>query len=175
MRAMLALSASIFLMPLSSHGDDKGAELRGSFPVQVYMGTCVLGRADSKNVDLLAQEKGFKEAPKEVSKKYLGNNKGRAWHLKNSDGEFGISIIESGLCSVYIHQGEPEALKASMEAWLPPPNVGFSYKAEQTEKNGLTTISYELYRGDSFLERWTITLTKGSTLGLVGIMSYDAP
>lgn len=58
---------------------------------------------------------------------------------------------------------------------MPPPSVGLSYKAEQTEKNGLTTTSYKLYCGDSFLEQWTITLTKGSALGLVGIMSYDAP
>lgn len=78
MRAKLVLTASIFLVSLSSLGEDKGSKLRGSFQIHVYMGTCVVGRADLKNVGVLAKAKGLKEAPKEISKNYLGNNKDRA-------------------------------------------------------------------------------------------------
>ena len=172
---ILVTFLSLALLSFSSIAQDEGLELRKSFPIQVYMGTCVVGRADPKNVAKLAKEKGFSKAPKKVSKNYLSGNKGKVWHLKNNEGEFAISVLKNGLCSVFVHQGIPEQLKASMESWLPPKNVGFSYETEESEKNGLTTTVYKLYRGKNFLEQWVITLAEDSVSGVVAIMSYNAP
>ncbi len=134
------------------------------------MGSCVVGRGDPKNVAKLAKEKGFSKVQKKVAKRYLSGNKGKVWHLKNSDGEFAISVLKNGFCSVFIHQGNPKQLKASMESWLPPENVGFSYETEESEKNGLTTTTYKLYLGKQFLEQWLITLSHEPASGMVAIM-----
>lgn len=107
---------------------DDGLGLRKSLPIQIYMGACVVGRADPEAVESQALEMGFGQVSGNAAQKYLSGNAGKAWHLKNEEGRFGLTILDNTLCSIFIHQGEPTTLQKSMEAWLPPKNSGFTYK-----------------------------------------------
>ncbi|MDP5209048.1 hypothetical protein [Microbulbifer sp. 2205BS26-8] len=156
--------------------DNTELSLRKSLPIQIFMGTCVVGRASSDAVASQALEMGFSEARSNVAQSYLRGNSGRAWHLKNEQGEFGLTALNNSLCSVFIHQGEPEKLQASMESWLPPGNSGFSYKKELVSQSEyLTTTSYQLFRAGKLVEQWVITLNSQPDAELVAIMSYDSP
>ncbi|WP_109764117.1 NMCC_0638 family (lipo)protein [Pleionea mediterranea] len=52
----------------------------------------------------------------DAAQKYLSGNAGKAWHLKNEQGRFGLTVLDNTLCSVFVHQGEPATLQNSMEA-----------------------------------------------------------
>ncbi len=154
--------------------EDEGLTLRKSTPIQLFMGTCVVGRQSPAALEQSVKRKGFVIAPEQISQNYLKGNAGKAWYLKNDEGNFGLALLENGLCSVYIHQGEPNTIQASLEAWLPPKGSGFTYKKELVSQSGsLTTTSYTLYQGSSFLEQWVITVNSAKPSNLVAVMSYQ--
>jgi|APSaa5957512535_1039671.scaffolds.fasta_scaffold94603_2 hypothetical protein len=154
--------------------EDKGLALRKSTPIQLFMGTCVVGRQSPLALEESAQRKGFKSAPLDIARSYLKGSDGKAWYLKNNEGSFGLALLKNSLCSVYIHQGSPEVLQASMESWLPPAGSGFTYKKELISKTGtLTTTSYTLFQGNKFLEQWVLTTNNSKKSNLVAIMSYQ--
>ena len=153
--------------------EDEGKSLRGATPIQLFMGTCVVGRHSLSALEESAQRKGFNVAPTEIAQNYLKGNSGKAWFLENDEGHFGLALLENNLCSVYVHQGEPDTIQASMESWLPPVGSGFTYKKELVSKSGsLTTTSYTLYQGSRFLEQWVLTINTSKPTNLVAIMSY---
>ena len=154
--------------------DDSGLALRKSTPIQLFMGTCVVGRQSPSAIEDSAQRKGFKVAPKDIAQSYLQYNEGKAWYLTNNEGSFGLALLKSNLCSVYIHQGNPAIIQASMESWLPPAGSGFTYKKELISQSGtLTTTSYTLYQGSNLLEKWLLTVNNAAPTNLVAIMSYQ--
>lgn len=121
-----------------------------------------------------AKMKGFASAPENIAENYLKGNAGKAWYLSNSEGNFGLALLQNKLCSVYIHQGDPDTIKASMEAWLPPKGSGFTYKKEIISQSvNLTTTSYTLFQGSNFLEQWVITTNGAKPSNLVAVMSYQ--
>ncbi|QUJ70458.1 hypothetical protein KDD30_20410 (plasmid) [Photobacterium sp. GJ3] len=153
--------------------EDQGLALRKSTPIQLFMGTCVVGRQDESALETSAQRKGFKVAPKEIAENYLKGNDGRAWYLENSEGKFGLVLLNNNLCSVFVHQGSIDKIQASMEAWLPPAGSGFTYKKEIIVQSGsLTTTSYTLFQGNRFLEQWVLTTNSAKPSNLIAIMSY---
>lgn len=154
--------------------EDQGLTLRKSTPIQLFMGTCVVGRQSPAALEELAKRKGFVSAPKNIAESYLKGHTGQAWHLSNSEGNFGLALLQNKLCSVYIHQGDPSTIQASMEAWLPPKGSGFTYKKEIVSQAGdLTTTSYTLFQGSNFLEQWVITTNSAKPSNLVAVMSYQ--
>ncbi len=154
--------------------EDESLALRKSTPIQLFMGTCVGGRNSPTALEQSAIREGFKTAPVEIAQKYLKSNKGKAWYLNNNEGRFGLSLLNNKFCSVYVHQGDPLAIQASMEAWLPPTSSGFTYKKELISQSGsLTTTSYTLFRGSNFLEQWIITTNNVKNSNLVAILSYQ--
>lgn len=179
MREMMKYFAAILIATASclSQASQDSAEslaLRKSYPIQLYMGACVVARAQPTQVENQAKEMGFTEAENDVAQQYLQGHKGKAWVSKNEHGNFAIAAQDRGLCSVFIHQGSPEKLMASMEAWLPPEGSGFSYKKETVSKSGpLETTSYKIFRGTQLMEQWVITLSTQPGSKLVAIMSYD--
>lgn len=176
-RAFLYTIAFLHLIGCASvPGSDDGLALRKSLPIQIYMGTCVVGRAGPEAVESQALEMGFSPVSGNVAQQYLSGNAGKAWQLKNEQGQFGLTVLSNSLCSVFIHQGEPTALQKSMEAWLPPENSGFTYRKESTSRmEYLETTSYQIFRGGHLMEQWVITLNTQPGAELVAIMSYDAP
>lgn len=172
----------VLLIALSSfaaqadQGSSESLALRKSYPIQLYMSACVSARAQPSLVKKQAKDLGFTKADKAAASKYLQGHKGQAWVSTNEHGQFAIASQTRGLCSVFIHQGSPETLVASMEAWLPPENSGFSFKKEiVSESEHLTTTSYQIFRGDQLMEQWVITVSKEPGSDLVAIMSYNAP
>ena len=154
--------------------DDNGLSLRKSQAIQLFMGTCVIGRENASSLEQMAERKGFVEAPNEVAPRYLNGNEGKAWYLNDETGSYGLTLLESNLCSVYVHHGDPGKIQASMEAWLPPADSGFTYKKELISQEGsLTTTSYTLYRGKHLLEQWFITINTEDDSELIAIMSYQ--
>lgn len=176
-RVFFSIIVILFLVSCaSSPTNEEGLALRKSAPIQIYMGTCVVGRAGPAAVEIQALDMGFTPASVDVAQKYLRGNPGKAWHLKNEQGEFGLTVLNNSLCSVFIHQGEPATLQKSMEAWLPPENSGFTYKKESNSQTEfLSTTSYQLFRGGQLMEQWVITLNTQPSAELVAIMSYDGP
>ncbi len=160
-----------------SHAKAKDDELalRKSYAIQLYMSTCVVGRTQPEAIASQIVEQGFSEAPKELATKYLGDNPGDAWHTQNQHGTFGIAILDSGLCSIFVHQGDPKTLQASMEAWLPPKHSGFSYKKELTSQTKyLTSTAYKIYRDSNLMEQWVITVSNSADSELIAIMSHNS-
>ncbi|WP_444919615.1 NMCC_0638 family (lipo)protein [Microbulbifer sp. CnH-101-G] len=180
MREMMKYFTALLIAIISSvsQASQDSAEslaLRKSYPIQLYMGACVVTRAQPAKVESQAKEMRFTEAKRELANQYLQGHKGKAWVSKNEHGNFAIAAQDRGLCSVFIHQGSPEKLMASMEAWLPPEGSGFSYKKEIFSKSGpLETTSYKIFRGAKLMEQWVITLSTQPNSKLVAIMSYDA-
>ncbi|BCV36684.1 MULTISPECIES: NMCC_0638 family (lipo)protein [Shewanella] len=169
---------AIFLVSVAgckstSEKEDESLALRKSTPIQLFMGTCVVGRQSPAALEESAKRKGFVLAPKQIAQNYLKGNAGKAWHLNNSEGSFGLALLQNKLCSVYVHQGDPNTIQASMEAWLPPKGSGFTYKKELISQSAnLSTTSYTLYQGSSFLEQWVITINSAKPSDLVAVMSY---
>lgn len=156
--------------------NDDGLALRKSLPIQIFMGTCVVGRAGADAVESQALDMGFVPVSGNVAQQYLSGNAGKAWQLKNEQGQFGLAVLSNTLCSVFIHQGDPKALQKSMESWLPPKNSGFTYKKESASRSEyLATTSYQIFRGGQLMEQWVITLNTQPGGELVAIMSYDGP
>jgi hypothetical protein len=153
-----------------------GLALRKSLPIQIYMETCVVGRAGPEAVESQAIEMGFSPVSGNAAHKYLSGNTGKAWRLTNEQGQFGLTVLNNTLCSVFIHQGEPTALQKSMEAWLPPKNSGFTYKRHsRSQSEFLETTSYQIFRGGQLMEQWVITINTQPGAELVAVMSYDGP
>ena len=174
MKFFVVLLITMFSCVSQAQDSAQSLALRKSYPIQLYMDACVLPRAQPAQVESQAKEMGFTEAESEVARQYLQGHKGKAWTSKNEHGNFGIAAQDRGLCSVFIHQGSPEKLMASMEAWLPPKGSGFSYKKETVSKSGpLETTSYKIFRGAQLMEQWVITLSSQPGSKLVAIMSYD--
>ena len=177
MRIILVFLVSVFPFVVAADQDSsESLALRKSYPIQLYMGACVAARAQPVNVEKQATEMGFNETTSDIAKSYLQGHEGKAWVTSNEHGKFAIASQERGLCSVFIHQGNPDELIASMEAWLPPKNSGFSYKTELiSESEQLKTTAYKIYRSSSLMEQWVITIAKQQGGQLAAIMSYSAP
>ncbi|GAB2894903.1 hypothetical protein ACCI51_03785 [Microbulbifer echini] len=175
MKYFIVLLITLFTcLSQASQDSAESLALRKSYPIQLYMGACVTSRAQPAQVESQAKEMGFLEAETEVARQYLQGHKGKAWISRNEYGNFGIAAQDRGLCSVFIHQGSPEKLIASMEAWLPPEGSGFSYEKEIISKSGpLKTTAYKIFRGTKLVEQWVITLSSQPNSKLVVIMSYD--
>ncbi|WP_299946358.1 hypothetical protein [uncultured Microbulbifer sp.] len=175
MKYLVVLLITIFsCVSQASQETAESLVLRKSYPIQLYMGACVTSRAQPSQVESQAKEMGFIEAEGEVARQYLQGHKGKVWVSSNEHGNFSIAAQDRGLCSIFIHQGNPEQLIASMEAWLPPEGSGFSYKKEIVSKSGsLKTTSYKIFRGTKLMELWVISLSSQANSKLVAIMSYD--
>ena len=171
---VLPIIFSFTVSTIHASSEDEILALRKSYPIQLYMGNCVISRAQPKVVESQAIKMGFIKASKKQSLQYLNGNKGNAWYTQNKHGKFGLATLENGLCSIFFHQGNPEKLQASMESWLPPINNGFSYKKDLVSKSRyLTTTSYKIFHDGMIMEEWIITLLNQPGSNLVAIMSYD--
>jgi hypothetical protein len=177
-RIIYSIAGALALLGSTGYAgqDDNGQALKKSYPVQLYMNTCVAGHGQAEAVASLALKMGLEKAPVEQSKHYLLGSIGTAWYTKNDQGEFGIATMEKGLCSVFIHQGNPETLQASLESWLPPESTGFSHTKELVSQSGiLTTTAYKIFRGTELMEQWVITVSSLPESRLAAIISYNAP
>jgi len=154
-------------------GDD-GLALRKSEPIQIYMGACVASRASASGVKSQAKKMGFTPLSGQGAQQYLSGNSGLAWKKTSGNDNYGLALLGNGLCSVFIHQGSPETLQASMEAWLPPANSGFTYDKKIISSRGhLTTTQYQIFRSGVLEEQWVITTNSQPNSELVAVMSYD--
>ncbi|KDM89784.1 hypothetical protein EA58_20240 [Photobacterium galatheae] len=138
------------------------------------MTTCVVGRSDLPAVEQLAQKNGFQAAPSDAARHYLYGNPGKAWVLENEQGHYGLSLLAANhLCSIFVHQGDPDDIQASMEAWLPKKDSGYTFTKQIISSSGdLRTTAYDIIQGPKIVERWVITINYSQSSGLVAIMSY---
>ncbi|MGY0646170.1 MAG: NMCC_0638 family (lipo)protein [Paraglaciecola chathamensis] len=172
----------IFTFTLMSCGsnqskpDDSGLSLRKSEAIQTYMGACVASRANPVSVKSQAQDMGFTSLSGNAAQKYLSGKPGMAWSKTTSTSSYGLTLLENSLCSIFIHKGNPTTLQASMEAWLPPANSGFTYQKNFISQRGtLTTTQYQIFRSGVLMEQWVITTNTQANAELVAIMTYDGP
>lgn len=103
MKRIIVLSAlfSSVISCATFQDSDESLTLRKSFPVQVFMGACVAGRADPSAVGYQAREMGFEPADGELALRYLKGDEGVAWQLNSQDqgGLYGLAVAENTLCS----------------------------------------------------------------------------
>ncbi len=179
MKQIIVSTTVLLFIILTTHSqvvsNDDGLALRKSYAIQLYMSTCVVGRSQPETLATQIRKQGFNPAPKNLATKYLGDNPGNAWYLKNEQGEFGVATLANGLCSVFIHQGDPNEIQASMEAWLPPKNSGFSYTKELTSQSKyLRSTAYKIFRDKNLMEQWVITVSNSPDSELVAILSHNS-
>lgn len=168
----LALAIS---SPLGHAEGAKAAE--PLYPVRLFMGTCVAGHGEPAEVARLAKALGIEPAADKVARRYLGGNTGDAWYVNNDQGEFGIAVMDrKALCSVFVHGGDAAAVQASLEAGLPGEGSGLSFTRELVDDSGvLATTAYRIFRGDTMLEQWVITVSSHGGTKLAAILSYNKP
>jgi hypothetical protein len=155
---------------------DSSLSLRKSEAIQTYMGACVASRANPASVKSQVKDMGFTPLSGDTAQKYLSGKPGMAWSKTTSTSSYGLTLLENSLCSIFIHKGSPATLQASMEAWLPPANSGFTYQKNIISQRGaLTTTQYQIFRSGALMEQWVITINTQANAELVAIMSYDGP
>ena len=178
-KIIISVALAFTLMGCGSNqpkSEDADLSLRKSEAIQVYMGSCVASRANPDSVESQVKEMGFSLLESEAAQKYLSGKPGKAWGKKTSTNSYGLTLLENSLCSVFIHKGNPKDLQASMEAWLPPANSGFTYQKNIISQRGsLTTTQYQIFRSGKLMEQWVITTNAQVNAELVAIMSYDGP
>lgn len=180
MKKLMHVVLSFVLLLLSSNAasfenDSNAASLRGSTPIQLFMQICVVGRGNPELAARGAEKMGFDVAPDDRAEMYLSGNPGRAWFRNDESGAFGLTLLSNGLCSVFVHQGNPATLQESMESWLPPEDSGFSYKKEQVPQGSfLETTAFQIFKSGRFIEQWMITTNAQPNPELVAIMTYEA-
>jgi len=175
-RIIYSIAAALALPGSAGYAaqDDNGPALEKSYPVQLFMDTCVAGHGQAEAVASLAMKMGLEKAPEEMSKHYLLGSKGAAWYTKNEHGQFGLAALDKGVCSVFIHQGDPETLQASLEAGLPGESTGLSHTRELVSQSGfLTTTAYKIFQGKKFREQWVISVSSLPESRLIAIISYN--
>jgi hypothetical protein len=146
---------------------------RLDYPVQIFMKACVASYAKASHVSEQATAMGFSPLSQSDASIYLKGRNGMAWHSRSEKGDFGLGLTQEGLCSVFIHQGEPNRLTESIEAWLPPDGSGFTYSKEQMPSPPeLTTTSYKIFRGARLEDLWVLTISNQANSELRAIMSY---
>lgn len=169
--AAIALPGSVALA-----GQDSAKPAHGeSYPVELFMNTCVAGRGEAGAVASQAAKSGFQVATEDIARRYLLGKAGKAWYASNEHGEFGIAVLEDGICSVFLHKGDSGTLLASLESRLPAKNSGSHYTRELVSRTGfLTTTGYRIFHGDVLTEEWVITVSDLPESGLAAILSYIA-
>ncbi|NRA61633.1 MAG: hypothetical protein HRU25_12115 [Psychrobium sp.] len=147
--------------------------LKTDVSIELFMRTCVVGRESTAALTQSAYRIGFKKAPAQLANIYLNGHVGQAWFLSHASGEFGLMLLENNLCSLFIHQGDPDTIQTGMESWLPQKDSGFSYqKSLVSSIKQKTTTSYTLHHKNRALERWVITVNREPVTNLVAVMSY---
>lgn len=160
----------------SNENSEDGTALRKLPSVQLFLTTCVSGRGKPAAVAEEAKKLGFTEASADMEKRYLQQHEGMAWHKEGSSGSYGITVLENGLCSVFIHQGDPTQIAAGLESWLPPAGSGYSsLKDRAAQPGGLTTTSYKVFKGPTMIEQWTLTVSSEPDSALKAILSFNTP
>jgi hypothetical protein len=156
---------------ISTHAlaDDPG----GDFSVQLFLKTCVTSFAYAPKVALEAQAMGLDELTGNKADKYLGGQHGRVWYVENNSGAFALTLLRAGLCTVIVHDGDGERIRAGFESWLPPSDSGITVKTEDiSSQPGLTSTSYTIH-GGKINEMWTLSVSSIPESRIRAIMSYE--
>lgn len=139
------------------------------------MQTCVIGNGVLSQVERLAKENGLVPATDKQAQPYLAGNSGRVWLSQPKPAAYAVAFTSHILCTVFVHKGDSETIKRSMEAWLPPQGSGFTYvKKEISDNPAIKTTFFTIYRLGNPFSRWVISIpTNPSANQLKAIMSYE--
>ena len=126
---------------------------------KIFMSACVAGYGHPQAVSDQARRLGLLEIEGEAADQYLAGHSGRAWRGKVDGGNYAVSVLADGSCSVFAHEGSAKALREAIESWLPPPNSGFvAVKERPSAGQGLESFRYVM-RGGKVHEEWFLTVT----------------
>lgn len=177
MNNMSKITCLLLIVLVALFGNAQSAEHEPPFAMRIFMDVCVAGNAGSATTGQHAKALGFTKASKERAAQYLQARKGKAWALENEHGTFGVTYLtRSGHCSVIVHRGEAAVLQAGMEGSLPSADSGLTYIVEAEPDSGdLSTTTYDIFQGETILERWVITTSSNPESNVRAILSYDTP
>ncbi|MCL4781274.1 MAG: hypothetical protein KJ049_13870 [Gammaproteobacteria bacterium] len=162
------LLAVLCLAPLATAADDPGKD----FSIQLFLQACVSSYSHASQVAAQSKAMGLAEIKGDAAASYLSGKSGRVWFGQNESGAFAVSLLREGLCSVFVHKGDGERIRAGFESWLPPPDSGITVASENIQSPpGLTTTAYTL-RGGKVKEQWVLTIASAPESQLRAIMSY---
>ena len=169
---MATFVVALFAVSSVKANTDDSTVLRKSEAIQAYMGACVSTRANLDAVKGQAKKMGFVPLSGESAQKYLSGNRGLVWSKRAPMSGYTLTLLANGVCSLFVHKGDPSLLQASMEAWLPPSDSGFTYKKSVISKRGpLTATQYQIFRSAVMIEQWVIATNSQANTGLAAIMS----
>ena len=143
------------------------------FSIQLFLKACVTSFAYAPKVALEAQAMGLDEIEGDKAAKYLGGQLGRVWYVENNSGAFALTLLNAGLCTVIVHNGDGKRIRAGFESWLPPSDSGITVKTEDiSSQPGLTSTSYTIH-GGKINEMWTLSVSSITESQIRAIMSYE--
>jgi hypothetical protein len=142
------------------------------FPVQLFLQACVSSYAQVDAVSSRSKKMSLSEITGDPATKYLKGRSGRVWYGQNVSGAYAVSLLDNGLCSVFVHAGDAAQLRSAFESWLPPEETGITVAKEAIPASpGLTSTSYML-RGGNVRETWVLTVASAPEVALRAVMSY---
>jgi len=169
-----AASLAIILAALLAASGVQGADGASQEPtIKLFLQACAIPYTHLELVEEEVHDLGFAELHGEAAKAYLGGARGRVWAGKLQSKRYAVALRPEVLCTVIAHDGSSAEIKAGVEAWLPPPNLGVSVKSEVTPvSDSLETTVYEL-RGGKLQERWVVTISSDPASETRAMLSWS--
>jgi hypothetical protein len=167
---ILTLGIGILLLPLQA----ARAEGPSNDPViQLFLQACAATYAHAHQVASVATNFGFTEISGADAEQYLAGQSGMAWRGLIESKPYAVTVLTNGLCTVFVHEGDPEQIRSAVESWLPPASLGIVVTREDLSGSpNTTTISYEL-RGGKVKERWVVTTSSNPSSSLRAVLSWN--
>jgi len=158
----------LFAASVTSASDDAGMD----YPIQLFLRACVSSYSHTEQVAAEAQKMGLDEISGDAASNYLNGRSGRVWYGKNESGAVAVSLLSNGLCTVFMHNGDEERIRAGVESWLPPVGLGIHVSRENlASPKGLTTTAFTM-TGGKVREQWVLTIASAPESPLRAMLSY---
>ncbi len=166
----LAIGVCVLLIAPLAFAEEKGSE---DPSVQLFLQTCAATYAHEHLVEIAVARFGLAEIKDADADQYLAGHSGRAWRGIIASHPYAVSLLSNGLCSVFVHEGEPAQIIAAVESWLPPASVAITVTKEPIPSPpNVTTMSYEM-RGGKVQERWVISSSGDPASWIKAILSWS--
>ena len=96
---------AILLLVLSSAAcSDSRKPTDEFFAANFSVSSCIRYAGNEKGIESLMKQQGVALLTDDLASHFLGGNAGKAWSFTSSNGQFALTYLNSGLCTVFIRR-----------------------------------------------------------------------
>lgn len=141
--------------------------------MELFLQACAIPYTHAVLVEKEMQLVGFNEIAGTAASGYLAGIPGRVWLGTFKSRRYAIALYPEVGCSVIAHDGTAAEIRAEVQSWLPPPNIGIKLTTHILPPQGsLETTNYEM-RGGKMQERWVVTVSTDPASQIRAILSWS--